>query len=341
MSGRIPKALPFAPPLFAALACAMIVGFGWTLESRLRAKLPADAEITVPAGAPLSQIAAAARTQGNLPLSPRQFSELAKLPPANGLLRAGRYRFDKGATTREIILAMARGENIVPEKFTIVEGRTFRQVIGALQGDERFADSVSAMDESTLLQKLGADESKMEGLLLPETYFFNAGADNFAVLREAHARLRETLRSAWENRAPNLPFETPYEALTLASIVEKETGLAEERPRIAAVFVNRLRRGMRLQTDPSVIYGLGDAFDGNLTRKHLKSDTPYNTYTRGGLPPTPIAMPGADAIRAALNPPESDEFYFVATGDGGHYFSKTLREHNNAVNKYQRRRRKN
>ena len=332
--------MPFAPPLLAALAFAAVALFGWAWEDRLNARLPAAAEISVSPGSTLSQIAAAAREQGGLPLRPRHFAKLAQLPPANGILRAGKYRFEQGATAREIILAMSRGENIIPEKFTIVEGRNFREILRELRGDSRFADSLSGMDEAAILKKLGAAEDNMEGLLLPETYFFDAGVDNFSILREAHRRLRDALAEEWRNRAANLPLKTPYEALTLASIVEKETGLAEERPRIAAVFINRLRRKMRLQTDPSVIYGLGESFDGNLTRAHLRADTPYNTYTRGGLPPGPIAMPGTDAIRAALNPPESDEYYFVATGDGGHYFSRTLREHNNAVNKYQRRRRK-
>ena len=339
MTLRFRKILPFAPPLLAAMAAAAVLAFGWTLEARLNAAIPAAADVAVPPGAPLSKIAAAVQNQAKLPLSPRKFVALAKLSPANGLLRAGKYRFQKGDTARTIILAMSRGENTIPEKFTIVEGKNFREIISNLRNDSRFADSASALDEAAILKKLGAPETNMEGLLLPETYFFNAGADNFTILREAHKRLRETLAEAWQNRAPNLPLQTPYEALTLASIVEKETGLPDERPRIAAVFINRLRRGMRLQTDPTVIYGLGEKFDGNLIRAHLKADTPYNTYTRGGLPPTPIAMPGADAIRAALNPPESDEYYFVATGDGGHYFSKTLRQHNNAVNKYQRRRR--
>ena len=340
MNARFRRSISFAPPLCALLVGAAVCAFGWTVESRLNSRIPQAAEISIPPGATLSQIARAVAEQAKLPLAPRRFVALAKLPPANGLLRAGKYRFNQGDSARKIILAMARGDNVVPEKFTIVEGKNFREILAALRDDSRFADSLSAMDESAILEKLGAAENKMEGLLLPETYFFNAGADNFSILRESHARLRETLRAAWRDRAPNLPLATPYEALTLASIVEKETGLADERPRIAAVFVNRLRRRMRLQTDPSVIYGLGEKFDGNLTRAHLKADTPYNTYTRAGLPPAPIAMPGADAIRAALNPPESDEYYFVATGDGGHYFSKTLREHNNAVNKYQRRRRK-
>lgn len=338
---RLPpgKLLPFAPPLLAALTCLAVVAFGWTWEARLNARLPAAAEIVIRPGASLAQIAVAAHEQGGLPLAPRRFARLARLPPANGILRAGRYRFEAGASARRIILAMARGENIVPEKFTIVEGRAVRHILAALRADDRFADSLSALTEAALLKKLGAPEDNLEGLLLPDTYFFDAGADNFSIVRAAHRRLRETLAAAWQNRAPGLPLQTPYEALILASIVEKETGVAAERPRIAAVFVNRLRRGMRLQTDPSVIYGLGDAFDGNLTRAHLRADTPYNTYTRGGLPPGPIALPGAAAIRAALNPADSDEFYFVATGDGGHYFSRTLREHNNAVNKYQRRRR--
>ena len=340
MTSGFGKRLSDFPPVLALVAGAAVFAFGWNLESRLAAALPADADIVVPSGASLSRIARAVRDEGALPLPADDFVALAQMPPAGGILRAGRYRFAAGDSARKIILAMARGENIVHEKFTIVEGRTFAAVLRDLRADSRFSDSLSAMSESDILQKLGASETTMEGLLLPETYFFNSGADNFAVLRESHRRLRETLSAEWQARADDLPLQTPYDALTLASIVEKETGRADERPRIAAVFINRLRRGMRLQTDPSVIYGLGEKFDGNLTRAHLHADSPYNTYTRAGLPPSPIATAGADAIRAALNPPASDEYYFVATGDGGHYFSKTLREHNNAVNKYQRRRRK-
>jgi hypothetical protein len=193
------------------------------------------------------------------------------------------------------------------------------------------------LTDADLLAAIGAEESHAEGLFFPDTYYFSPHSPDIEVLRRAYQLQREKLLAAWESRAPGLPYKTPYEALIMASIIEKETGAAEERPQIAAVFVNRLNRGMRLQTDPTVIYGLGTRFDGNLRKADLLRDTPYNTYTRAGLPPTPIAMPGEEAIRAALNPADSKALYFVARGDGTHVFSDTLEEHNRAVNRFQRK----
>ena len=196
-------------------------------------------------------------------------------------------------------------------------------------------DSAQLNDEA-ILKLVGAKETYPEGLFFPDTYVFSGGISDVALLKRAYLTMQNNLARAWEKRAPDLPYATPYEALIMASIVEKETGKAEERPRIAAVFINRLKRGMKLQTDPTVIYGLGDRFDGNIHKRDLTADTPYNTYTRPGLPPTPIAMPGLAAIEAALRPAAGDELYFVAKGDGWHYFSKSLEEHNRAVAKYQR-----
>jgi len=192
------------------------------------------------------------------------------------------------------------------------------------------------MSEAAILQAIGAKENHIEGLLFPDTYFYAPHSSDLGVLRRAYQRQQDKLMAAWDARAPGLPYRTPYEALIMASIVEKETGVAFERARIAGVFLNRLRLGMRLQTDPTVIYGLDERFDGNLRKIDLQRDTPYNTYTRAGLPPTPIAMPSEAALLAALNPAKTEELYFVARGDGTHVFSRTLEAHNRAVNRYQR-----
>jgi UPF0755 protein len=187
-----------------------------------------------------------------------------------------------------------------------------------------------------LLKAVGASESHPEGIFAPETYLFDPGTSDLEILRQAYKAQAKTLQQAWAERAPDLPYKTPYEALIMASIVEKETGVAAERPLIAGVFVNRLRAGMLLQTDPTVIYGLGERFDGNLRKRDLLADGPYNSYTRAGLPPTPIALPGKASIQAALKPATTDALYFVARGDGTSHFSSNLAEHNRAVDKYQR-----
>jgi len=186
------------------------------------------------------------------------------------------------------------------------------------------------------LQRIGAVESHPEGLFFPDTYAFASGSSDLAIFRQAYQAMQQHLQGAWAAREPDLPLQSPYQALILASIVEKETGAASDRPMIAGVFVNRLRRGMRLQTDPTVIYGVGQNFDGNLRKKDLLTDHPYNTYTRGGLTPTPIALPGSDALQAALHPAQTDALYFVARGDGSSHFSSSLTEHNQAVNQYQK-----
>jgi UPF0755 protein len=193
-----------------------------------------------------------------------------------------------------------------------------------------------ALSDAEILKRIGATEREAEGLFFPDTYNFSSGSSDLAVLKRAYQLMQRKLQESWKGRAANLPFETPYQALILASIVEKETGKASERGMIAAVFVNRLRKKMLLQTDPTVIYGLGDKFDGNLRKHDLLTDTPYNTYTREGLTPTPIALPGLAALQAALHPAQSNALYFVARGDGSSYFSSTLTEHINAVNRYQK-----
>ncbi len=217
-----------------------------------------------------------------------------------------------------------------------IEGWNFRDLQNALAAQPLLRQDSRDMSARELLQTIGAEEPHPEGIFFPDTYFFAPHVSDLEVLRRAYRLQREKLMAAWDSRAPGLPYQTPYEALIMASIVEKETGAAFERPMIAAVFVNRMRIGMRLQTDPTVIYGIGERFDGNLRRVDLQRDTPYNTYTRAGLPPTPIAMPSEAAIRAALNPEPTDVLYFVSRGDGTHVFSRNLNDHNRAVNRYQR-----
>jgi UPF0755 protein len=217
-----------------------------------------------------------------------------------------------------------------------VEGWNIREVRQELARNPRLEHRLADMTDAQMLAAIGAEEKHPEGLFFPDTYFFNPDSPDIDVLRRAYSLQQQKLQEAWETRAPGLPYKTPYEALIMASIIEKETGVPEERPLIAAVFINRLKKGMRLQTDPTVIYGLGAKFDGNLRKVDLQRDTPYNTYTRAGLPPTPIAMPGEEAILAALHPAPSNALYFVAKGNGTHQFSATLEEHNRAVNRYQK-----
>jgi UPF0755 protein len=207
---------------------------------------------------------------------------------------------------------------------------------GALNAHPALRHDTPALSDSEILARLNIFEPAAEGWFFPNTYHFSNGTSDLAILRRAHQLMRSHLQAQWDARKPELPLATPYEALILASIIEKETGINTERPLIASVFVNRLRLGMRLQTDPTVIYGLGETFDGNLRKRDLLADTPYNTYTRAGLPPTPIAMPGLDSLKAALNPADSDMLYFVSRGDGTSHFSRSHLEHDRAVTKYQR-----
>ena len=257
-------------------------------------------------------------------------------------VQAGEYLIEPGTTPRELLNIFTSGA-VRLYSFTIVEGWNHREMLAALQAQPEIVVEMTADDWPALLAELGAEETWPEGLFLPETYRFPRGTSDRDLLGQAYGLMQSTLAEVWEGRTEATPVETPYEALILASIIEKETGRADERERISGVFARRLERRMRLQTDPTVIYGIGPDFNGNLTRRDLRTDTPYNTYTRHGLPPTPIAMPGKAAIEAALNPAEGDELFFVATGlaDGSHTFSVTMEEHNAAVQEYLRRLREN
>jgi len=254
-----------------------------------------------------------------------------------GRIQPGEYRIEPDTRPRVLLERFARGA-VIQYPVTIVEGWTVPQLRAYLRELDFLQHTLEGVPDVDLLQTLGLPPGHPEGRFLPDTYHFPRGTPDRAVLRRAYRAMAEYLAQAWEGRDPDLPLETPYEALILASIVEKETGLASERPQIAGVFIRRLKRGMRLQTDPTVIYGMGADFDGNIRRRDLRRDTPYNTYTRKGLPPTPIALPGRAAIDAVLHPAPGDALYFVARGDGSHQFSATLAEHNRAVRKYQLRR---
>lgn len=250
-------------------------------------------------------------------------------------IRAGSYEIGAGTTPRTLLEKMVRGDETLAT-VRLIEGWTFRQFRAELAKAEALKPTTAGMTDAQLMEAIGSPGLAPEGRFYPNTYAYSKGSADLAVLKRAHRAMKQRVDEAWAARAPDLPLRTPDDALILASIVEKETGAAAERARIAAVFVNRLRIGMPLQTDPTVIYGMGDAFDGNLRKRDLQTDTPFNTYTRPGLPPTPIAMPGSASLRAAVRPEASKALYFVARGDGTSEFSETLAEHNRAVNKYQR-----
>lgn len=255
-------------------------------------------------------------------------------------IQAGEYRLTATTTPRSLLDDMVAGR-VVQHELTVVEGWTFRQLLDALWAHERIRPSLRELGDTAIMERLGKPDAVPEGWFFPDTYHFPTGTTDLVFLRRAHQAMERELAAAWDARQDDLPLDSPYQALILASIIEKETGLASERRDVAGVFVRRLRRGMLLQTDPTVIYGLGvhgldEDFDGVLLRRHLRRDHPHNTYTRPGLPPTPIALPGRESLRAAVDPAPGDTLYFVADGNGGHVFSRTLDEHNRAVRAYRR-----
>lgn len=277
----------------------------------------------------------------------RQLADVGLLPDAQTLwllgratdataIQAGAYRLDKPASPLEILKKLNDGD-VIPITLTFVEGITFAEMRSQLEASKDIKVTLKGLSDAEVLKRVGATEAHPEGLFFPDTYRFSAGYSDLDLLRKCYQTMQKRLADAWAQRDPDLPYANAYEALIMASIIEKETGRAEERPLIASVFVNRLRLPMRLQTDPTVIYGMGQGFDGNIRKRDLGTDTPYNTYTRDGLPPSPIAMPGWGSILAAVHPLKSDRLYFVAKGDGSHYFSRTLEEHNRAVARYQLR----
>ncbi len=299
-------------------------------------KLPvSETMYEIPPGTSLHQLAYKLHERGIIEY-PRLFILLGRELDVDRRLQAGEYRLATGMTPRTLLQLLAGGK-VIQHAITLVEGQTFHEMLLRIQAHPLIEVTLQGLDNTGIMSRLGHPGIQPEGRFLPDTYHFTRGTTDLALLQRAFDAMLKYLESAWRDRDADLPLRTPEEALILASIVEKETGLAEERPVIAGVFIRRLQRGMRLQTDPTVIYGLGEQFDGNLRRRDLEKDTPYNTYTRDGLPPTPIAMPGAAAITAVLHPAPGDSLFFVSRGDGGHYFSRNLEEHNLAVDKYQRK----
>lgn len=317
-----------------ASAVAFSGWFIWLGVSRLQ--LRADSvEFSIVAGSALRS-ATRQIAESGVPLSEFHFNLMARIAGKGTRIKAGSYEVSQGATPWEILQRITSGDVLLAEVL-FVEGWTFAQMRAALDAIAELRHDTRGMSDADIMARLGAPAgTPAEGMFFPDTFLFAKGESDLKILSRAHRLMQKKLQQTWDARGEGLPYKTPYEALILASIVEKETGDPSERPTIAGVFGNRLRIGMRLQTDPTVIYGLAERFDGDLRKADLSSDTPYNTYTRGGLPPTPIAMPGKPAIWAALHPAPSKDLYFVARGDGSSQFSATLEEHNRAVNKYQR-----
>ncbi len=298
----------------------------------------ADATIDVARGARYRDIVRQIRRERISRAAPFYWRLLGREMDIAGKVHAGEYSLPPGLTPRELLRKMAAGD-VVQHRFTIVDGWTFRQLRVALASESGLVQTLPGLSDEDIARKVGIDDGKPEGWFLPETYSWIKGESDFDVLARSHAAMKKALDKAWAARdAAGVRIGTPYEALILASIVEKETGRGEERPMISGVFMRRLKFGMRLQTDPTVIYGMGASYDGNIRKRDLETDTPWNTYTRDGLPPTPIALPGLPALEAATHPAPGDALYFVARGDGSHEFTSTLDEHNRAVRKYQLRR---
>lgn len=294
---------------------------------------PKNQEISIQAKSGLRSIAQQLVAQGVLK-EPWRFILLAKLLRKEQYLQAGNYTLNKNISPYQLLLSLNHGKT-TQGSITFIEGRTFAQMREKLAVNDAVKQTISGMSDAEIMRAIGSPYAVPEGLFFPDTFYFDRNSTDIALLKISYAAMQTKLEKAWLGREPGLPYKTPYEALIMASIIEKETGKASERPMIAGVFVNRLRIGMRLQTDPTVIYGMGLRFDGNIRKKDLSIDTPYNTYTRAGLPPTPIAMPGLASIEAALHPANTKALYFVGKGDGSHAFSNNLAEHNRAVVRYQ------
>lgn len=289
-------------------------------------------EFSINQGASL-KAAARQMQQAGLLSNDWMFAWLGRVLGKTTQIKAGNYELETAPSPFELLDIMTKGR-VSQSELSIIEGWSFNQLRSTLNVNSSIKHDTGTLSEAEIMQRLGASEGKAEGLFFPDTYYFASGTSDLSLLKRAYLNMQKHLQESWKSRAQNLPFESPYQALILASIVEKETGQSKDRDRIAGVFINRLRKGMLLQTDPTVIYGMGAKYDGNLHKRDLMTDTPYNTYTRAGLTPTPIALPGLAALQAALHPAQTDALYFVARGDGSSEFSRTLEQHNRAINKY-------
>lgn len=287
----------------------------------------------VPKGSGMAFVASKLEERGVIdhPWLLRGYTRIAGL---DNQIKAGEYDLSNVTNKHELLGKLTDGE-VIYQQVTLIDGWTFKQFRQHLESEDKLVSEIKALSNDELMQRLGASGVHPEGQFAPDTYRFQKGESDLDILRQSYQRQQQLLQNAWQKRVVSEQIKTPEQALILASIIEKETGQASERRQIAGVFYNRLRIGMKLQTDPTVIYGMGDKYKGNIKRVHLRTDTPYNTYTRYGLPPTPIAMPGKASIEAAVNPETTKALYFVGKGDGSHYFSKTLKEHNRAVARYQ------
>jgi UPF0755 protein len=316
------------------LLAVVLAGSYWWIQHPLGGPdTPVDLEVEP--GQSARQVAQSAADAG-LSVSPWLLYQWFRWSGESRLIRAGSYEIQPGTSPAQLLRKLVDGDQSLA-RLRLIEGWTFRQVRAELARTTTLKAESAALSDAELMNRLGAPGTAPEGRFFPDTYTYAKGSSDLTVLRRAHAAMRKRVEAAWSQRAPDSPLKSADELLTLASIVEKETGRAEDRPMVASVFVNRLRIRMPLQTDPTVIYGLGERFDGNLRRKDLQTDTPYNTYTRAGLPPTPIALPGRDSLMAVVQPAGSKALYFVARGDGSSQFSETLADHNRAVDKYQRK----
>ena len=316
------------------LAVAAAAGYAaWYVSEPLDvARLPVEVEIPRGAGfrAAVEQL-----EKAGIRVRPYEFELLARALGRERDIKAGSYEIAQPVTPTELLDKLTRGD-VTQAEIRLIEGWTFAQLRAALDASADLRHETAGLEDTQVLALLQAGEPHPEGLFFPDTYLFARGSSDLRVLRRAYRAMQRHLSEEWEARSASLPYRSPYEALIMASIVEKETGKASERDLVGGVLVNRLRIGMRLQADPTVIYGLGGAFDGNLKKIHLLEDGPYNTYTRAGLPPTPIAMPGLASLRSALRPGKTEALYYVSKGDGSSQFSRTLDEHNRAVSRFQR-----
>lgn len=324
----------FVLVLLAAIAGGVFVWSEWNRFSDAPLRGSADTVLYVPPGSSFAAIRRQIRDAGLSDAPDAYWRGLAQSLGVAGRLQAGEYAVPADTSARELLQRMAAGD-VIQHRFTIVEGWTFKQVRAALAQEPGLRQTLASTGDAEIMQKLGAGAEHFEGRFLPETYTWTRGDSDLDLLARAYKAMQRALAETWDKRSAGLPLDSAYQALILASIVERETGKKEERPAIAGVFARRLKLGMKLQTDPSVIYGLGASYDGNLRRRDLETDTPYNSYTRTGLPPTPIAMPGLAALQAVVNPSPGEALYFVARGDGSHEFSATLDAHNRAVARYQ------
>ena len=324
-----------------AIAAAAVGAWAWQRYTAFAdaplAGLQQGDSVVIERGDSFPTVISKLRTAGVREGEQLEWRLLARQLGAAANLHVGEYALDPGTSPRELLVAMREGDTI-QHRFTIVEGWNTRELRAALATAEPLEHESAEMDAAELMAALGHADEHPEGRFLPETYLYTRGDSDLDLLRRAYAASEKALAAAWEQRDPDTRLATPYEMLILASIVEKETGIASERPQIAGLFERRLRIGMKLQTDPTVIYGLGTDYDGNIRRRDLVTDTPYNTYTRAGLPPTPIAMPGVDALNAVANPADGTALYFVAIGDGSgrHLFADSLAEHQANVRTYLR-----